>query len=330
MKPSPSPPEKRRLGKSNLYVSEIGIGANTFGPPRLDKAESARVVHAALDMGVNFVDTAIVYGQGKSEEFLGEALASRRDEMIIATKFMLRTEQEGSIRDRITTQAETSLRKLGSDRIDLYQIHLPYPSALPAEILDALEELVKAGKVLAIGACNYSSWRLDQAAHVARARGVSEFVTVQNYYNLLDRSLESEVVPWCEEFDVSILPYHPLAGGFLTGKYLEGQPPPPGTRGAAGSPMVNHASSKENYVTLRELEAFSNELGHTIGELAIAWLLANPHVGCVIAGVSNPEQLEANVRASSWKLSAEQKAAVDAITGGPLGRPSNPERPPYA
>jgi aryl-alcohol dehydrogenase-like predicted oxidoreductase len=326
---SAAPPEKRRLGRSDLYVSEVGIGANTFGPPRLDKEESRRVVHAALDLGVNFVDTALVYGKGQSEEFLGSALASRRDEMVIATKFNFSVPDDGSIGERIIAQAELSLHKLQTDRIDLYQIHTPYAQAPPEEILAALQTLVEAGKVIAIGACNYASWRLAEAASIAQAHDLSGYVTVQNYYNLLDRGIESEIMPWCEEYGASILPYHPLAGGFLTGKYRDGQPAPAGTRGAAGSAIVKHVSTKRNYATLHELELFCAEAGHSVGELAVAWLLTHSTVGSVITGVSNPDQLEANVKASGWKLTDEEKQKVDLILTEFAGPPSNPERPPY-
>jgi aryl-alcohol dehydrogenase-like predicted oxidoreductase len=329
VKPSSAPPEKRRLGRSDLYVSEVGIGANTFGPPRLDKEESRRVVHAALDLGVNFIDTALVYGKGKSEEFLGSALSSRRDEMVIATKFNFSVPGDGSIGDRIIAQAELSLQKLQTDRIDLYQIHTPNPQAPPEEILAALETLVSAGKVIAIGACNYASWRLAEAAAIAQAHDLSGYITVQNYYNLLDRGIESEVMPWCEEYGASILPYHPLAGGFLTGKYRDGQPAPSGTRGAAGSAIVNHVSTRSNYTALGRLEAFCAEAGHSTGELAVAWLLTHATVGSVITGVSNPDQLEANVKASGWKLTDEEKQEVDVILTESGGQPTNPERPPY-
>lgn len=330
MRASAAPPEKRRLGRSDLHVSEVGIGANTFGPPRLDKDESRRVVHAALDLGVNFIDTALIYGKGKSEEFLGRALSSRRDEMVIATKFNFSVPGDGSIGDRIIAQAELSLQKLQTDRIDLYQIHTPCAKAPPEEILTALDSLVRTGKVIAIGACNYASWRLAEAAATAQALDLAGYITVQNYYNLLDRGIESEIMPWCEEYGASILPYHPLAGGFLTGKYREGQPAPEGTRGAAGSAIVKHVSTRSNYTTLRRLEVFCAEAGHSVGELAIAWLLTHPTVGSVIAGVSNPDQLEANVKASSWKLTDEEKQEVDVILTESAGQPSNPERPPYA
>jgi aryl-alcohol dehydrogenase-like predicted oxidoreductase len=327
---SPQPSlETRHLGLSDLHVTTIGIGANTFGPPRLDEEQSRRVIDSALDLGVNFVDTAFVYGQGHSEEFLGRALGSRRDRMVIATKYYFKAADGTSVKERIVGQAEKSLSKLRTDYIDLYQLHLPDPDAATEDVLHAIETLTKAGKVRATGVCNYSSWRLDDAAHVAKAMSVTPFSTVQNYYNLLARDIEREVIPWCRLNNVSVIPYHPLGGGFLTGKYRFGEPPPPGTRGAAGSGIVDHLSSETNYTMLGQLQEFCADSGHSIGELAIAWLLAEPMVGSVIAGVSNPEQLEANVRGSLWKLTETEKHEVDLITCGPKGHPWNPEVPPY-
>lgn len=321
--------DRRTLGTSDLVVSVVAIGANTFGPPRLDQPAATAVIEAALDLGVNFVDTAISYGQGHSEEFLGKALGARRDHMVIATKFNLRLPGEGTIGERIVAQAETSLRRLQSDYIDLYQIHLPHVDASHDDVLTALDDLVRAGKVRAIGASNYSSWRLAESAQVASSRSTVSFATVQNYYNLLGRQAETEVIPWCRRTGMSVLPYHPLAGGFLTGKYRRGEAPPEGTRGAAGSQIIDYVTRDANYDTLDVLETYCAERGHRVGELAIAWLLANPVVASVIAGVSTPGQLAANVQAASWVLSAEEKAAVDAIVNDGLGRPVNPEVPPY-
>lgn len=320
---------RRRLGHSGLEVSVVGLGGNTFGPPRLDEAATRRVIDVAIDLGVNLIDTANVYGQGHSEEFIGRALGHHRDNVIIATKFNLRGPGEGTVRDRIVNQADRSLRQLRTDHIDLYQLHLPEP-AIPAEqILEPLSELVSEGKVRAIGVCNYASWRLAEAAHLARANKWPEFATVQNYLHLLARESESEVFPYCEAYGCSILPYHPLAGGFLTGKYQAGQAPPPGTRGAAGSPIIKTMRTAANYARLKGLELFCAEQGHTVGELAIAWLAAKPIVASVIAGVSNPEQLAANVGAGQWMLTAEQLTAIDEIVSGQPGVRS-PETSPYA
>jgi aryl-alcohol dehydrogenase-like predicted oxidoreductase len=201
----------RTLGSSDLLVSEVGLGGNTFGPPRLDEDQTARVLDAALDMGVNFVDTAILYGGGKSEEFIASGLGSRRDRMVIATKFNLIGLDNQTASDRIISHAEESLRKLRTDRIDLLQIHQPNPATSAHEILSALDTLVTAGKVRAIGASNYSSWRLAEAALVARELGSATFVSVQNYMHLFARQSEPEVIPFCAEFGLSMLPYRPVA-----------------------------------------------------------------------------------------------------------------------
>lgn len=319
---------RRRLGNTEIEVSVAGLGGNTFGPPRLDQKQTARVIGAALDLGVNFVDTANVYGKGQSEEFIGRAFGLRRDEMVIATKFNFMSPGEGTAGDRIRAQAEHSLKQLGTDRIDLYQLHMPDAALQPGDILEALDRLVRAGKVRTIGVCNYSSWRLAEAVQMARANGWAEYSTVQNYFHLLARESESEVVPFCEAYGASVLPYHPLGGGFLTGKYRAGEPAPEGTRGAAGSPIISVMRSDANYEKLAQLEAFCDARDRGVGDLAIAWLVAKPVVASVIAGVSNVEQLTANVRAAQWVLTAEEVAEVDVIVSGPAGVPS-PEKSPY-
>jgi aryl-alcohol dehydrogenase-like predicted oxidoreductase len=320
----------RPLGSSGIEVSVVGIGANTFGPPRLDQAQSRQVVDKALDLGVNFVDTAYLYGQGHSEEFLGRALGAHRDRMVIATKYHHRATGEPTASERIIAQAETSLRRLGTDWIDLYQVHVPDPGASAEEVLEALDHLWRSGKVRAIGASNYASWRLAEAESVAGARGFWTFSTVQDYYNVLARDIEREVIPWCLDHRVSVLPYHPLGGGFLTGKYRSGEAPPPGTRGAEGSRIVDLMRSDSNYRALADLESFAADHGHTVGELAVAWLVANPVVASVITGVSTPAQLEANVVGAMWKLTDDEKLEVDRITSPPDGVMWNPERPPYS
>lgn len=236
--PEVPPLNRRQLGASELEVSVVGLGGNTFGPPRVDLAQTRAVIHAALDMGVNFVDTANVYGQGLSEEYIGESLGTRREEMVIATKFNFRVPGEGDISRRIHDQAEASLRRLRTDHIDLYQLHMPDPGVPPGEILSALDEPIGAGKVRAIGVCNYSAWRLAESAIFAGTEGLATFSTVQNYYHLLARDVESEVTPFARTYGVSVLPYHPLGGGFLTGKYEQHKPAPDGSRG--GGRRRNH------------------------------------------------------------------------------------------
>ena len=216
----------RRLGTSELHVTIVGLGGNTFGSPRVDQQETTRIVSAALDLGVNFIDTAINYGDGRSEKYLSNTLSKRRDDAIIATKFNLNDLGSTSVAERIQAHLETSLTRLRTDHIDLWQLHFSSPTTPPEELLTELDKHVRAGKIRAIGASNYSSWRLCQAAHVAKELGTATFVTVQNYYHLFARSSEPEVVPFCKEYNVSILPYHPLGGGFLTGKYELGKVPP--------------------------------------------------------------------------------------------------------
>lgn len=319
---------KRRLGTSDLEVSVVGLGGNTFGPPRLDAEQSARVIHAALDLGVNFVDTAIGYGEGHSEEFIGNALGNRRDEMLIATKFNFRDLGEQTPGQRIAAHAEDSLRKLGTDHIDLYQIHQASPNVPAEEILTALDKLVREGKVRAIGASNYSSWRLAEAEFLSRELGTARFVTVQNYYHLFARQTESEVDPFCTKYNLSILPFHPLGGGFLTGKYHLGVPPPAGSRGDVGSGIIDAMTTEQNWARLGQIEKFCADRGRGVGELAIAWLISNPVVGSVIAGVSNVDQLNANVSAVGWTLTPEEKQEVEEIATGAGGVPG-PEKSPY-
>ncbi len=303
----------RQLGTSGLRVSVVGLGGNTFGPPRLDETTTIRVIHAALDMGVNFVDTALTYTRGDSEEYIGQALQGRRDQMVVATKFHLRALAGQPVRERVLQHAHLSLRRLQTDYIDLYQIHFPNPAVPPDELLRALDDLVRAGKVREIGCCNYASWRVAEAIFTARTLGIRPFAAVQNHYNLLSRQVEAELLPFCEAYGLGLVPYWPLAGGFLTGKYRPDEPPPPGSRGALGSPSVRRAASDRNWALLPNLEHFAAERDHTLGELAIAWLLAHRPVASVITGVSSVEQLALNARAADWELTDEERAAVDML-----------------
>lgn len=317
----------RALGSSGIKVAIAGLGGNVFGPPRLDVRQTREVVAEALDLGVNFIDTANVYGQGHSEEFLGLALHHRRDRVVLGTKFNLRELGGGSVATSIRRQAESSLRALRSDYIDLYQLHLPRDDVPMLEILEALDALMAEGKVRAIGACNFSAWRLAEAAAIAQHSGLQPFTTVQNYYHVMARQLEAEVVPYAERTNLGVLPYHPLAGGFLSGKYRPAEAPPPGSRGAHGSPMVTSMLTAQNYAILSSLEQLAAEHGHTIGELAMAWLAAQPAVSTVIAGVSTVDQLRRNVRACAWTLEPAVLSQIDDIVAP--GGGVSPERPPY-
>ncbi|WP_075835768.1 aldo/keto reductase [Rhodococcus sp. YL-1] len=281
----------RKLGRSEIQVSVLGLGGNTFGPPRLDRDTSIQVIRAALDEGVTLIDTSNLYGSGRSESFIGEAITGRRNEAVIATKFNFAAlDGEDPVR-RIRRHCEESLSKIGTDFIDLYQVHMPSDEISTDELIETLAVLAEEGKIREYGVSNYASWRLAETQAAATRLQAPQPVSIQNQYSLLHRYPERELIQACERYGVSLIPYHPLAGGFLTGKYRKGEEPPPGTRGAAGSPIVRNMSTERNWQTVDELERFAANRGHTVTELAIAWLAAKPFVGSIIAGVSNVEQL---------------------------------------
>jgi aryl-alcohol dehydrogenase-like predicted oxidoreductase len=273
-------------------------------------------------LGVNFFDTADVYGErGRSEELLGQALAGVRERVVIATKFRSPMAEgdpnaQGASRHHIYEAVAASLRRLRTDHIDLYQLHSWDAETPVEETLRALDDLVRAGLVRYIGASNVTAWQLAHSNAVAQGRGWQAFVSVQPHYHLLHRpEVEREIGPYCQWAGVGILPYFPLAGGFLTGKYRRGQPPPPGTRGER-SPYVQRYLTESNFAVLEKLEAFAQARGHTVAELAIAWLLAQPQVSSVIAGVTRPDQLAANAKAAGWPLAAEEAAEVRQLLDG--------------
>lgn len=307
--------EYRQLGNTGLRVSALGLGGNVFGPPRQDLESSARTVAAALDAGVNFIDTAHLYNGGHSEEFLGQVLGARRNDVLIATKFHLNALEAGeTAAARVRRHCEESLTRLRTDRVDLLQIHFLTPGFPLDEVLDTLGELVREGKARYVGQCNFAAWRHRHALAVGQQRGAPALVSAQNQYNLLRRLPEAELLPMCAEFGVGFLPYFPLAGGFLTGKYRPGQEPPSGSRGATGSPVIRRMRAPRMETLLEALEAFARARGHSVGELAIAWLLAHTQVSSVIAGAMSPEQVRANVRGADWRLNAQERAEVDALT----------------
>lgn len=299
-------------------VSVVGLGCNTFGR-RCDERESGAIVRAALGSGVTFFDTADIYSQGLSEEFLGKALRGVRDEVVVATKFGGPMGEDPDARGAsarwIALAAEGSLRRLGADRIDLYQLHFPDESVPIAETLEALSGLIRDGKVLEIGCSNFSGAQIDEAIAVAKAAGFPRFVSAQNNYSLLERTVESEVVPACERNGVALIPYFPLANGLLTGKYRRGSEPPEGTRlGALAPEQREWIMSERNLDLVERLQAFATSRGRSLLELAISWLASRHTVACVIAGARRPEQVGANVAAAGWELSADDLAEVAAIT----------------
>jgi aryl-alcohol dehydrogenase-like predicted oxidoreductase len=310
--------EYRHLGRSGLQVSVVGLGCNNFGM-RCDFDQSKAVVHRALDAGITLFDTADVYGgQGRSEEFLGKILKGHRQDVVIATKFGMKMgegpHKSGGSRKYIMSAVEDSLRRLDTDYIDLYQMHRPDPETPIEETLRALDDLVRSGKVRYIGNSNYAGWQVAEAHYVARQANLAPFISAQNEYNLLDRRIEAELVPACNKFGLQILPYFPLASGFLTGKYRQGQDLPAGTRLANAGPMAARVLTDKNYEMLGKLEAFADARGKSMVDLAIGWLASLSHVGSVIAGATKPEQVDQNVAAGGWKLTAEELAEVDALS----------------
>ena len=305
---------QRAIGSLNVTV--VGVGCNNFGR-RLDAQQTAVVVHAALDVGINFFDTADIYGGGQSEEFLGRALGSRRNEVVIASKWgnqMEGVEGKGGDPDYIPRAVEASLRRLNTDCIDLYQLHNPDPSVPIADTLDALDKLVKAGKVREIGCSNFSAEQIREA-EAAVKEGTSRFVSVQNHYSMLQREPEAEVLPECERLGLAFLPYFPLESGLLTGKIRQGQPIPTGTRMSEAGTQSRFLG-EERLATAERLIAFAESRGHTILELAFSWLLSRPVVASVIAGATKPEQIHANAAAANWRLSESDLAEIDRILAG--------------
>ena len=305
----------RNLGKSGLKVSTIGLGTNQFGG-KVDLTATKNIIAAALDAGVNLIDTADVYQAGRSEEYIGDALSDRRGQALIATKVFFKVgdgpNDQSASRQHILSGVEASLKRLKTDYIDLYQIHR-WDSETPIdETMKALDDLVRDGKVRYIGASNFSGWQLTHANAIAELKGWTKFVSIQPHYHLFEREIEKEFIPVCDYFGIGILPYFPLAGGFLTGKYKEGKPAPEGSRGES-SEYVQRYMTSENYVKLAALTAFSGERDHTINELAHAWLLAHPMISSVISGATKVEHVKANAAASEWVLSTEDLSAINEI-----------------
>jgi aryl-alcohol dehydrogenase-like predicted oxidoreductase len=313
--------EKRRIGQSDLEVSVLGLGCNNLGG-RLDEVASVRVVNAAVDIGVTMFDTADVYPRGKteaSEQLLGKALGPRRKQVVVATKFGLPMDQsgnrQGASRGYIVRAVEGSLRRLGTDWIDLYQLHAPDFSVAIEETLRALQELIAKGKVRYIGCSNYSAWEMVDSLWIAKELGTSAFVSVQNEYSLVVREADREVIPAAHKHSVGFLPFFPLASGLLTGKYRSGEPPPEGARLAYTKPLQERFLNQTNAEMVAGLQAFCERRGCGLLDLAFSWLLSNSAVSSVIAGASTPEQLSANAGALHLTLSPSDLAEIDVITG---------------
>ena len=304
--------ETRRIG--SLEVTVVGLGTNNFGMG-MQADEVGPVVDATLDAGINFFDTSDSYGD--SEERLGRALGNRRDQVLIATKFGSQVRGQegtgGAKPDYVRRALEASLRRLGTDRIDLYQIHRPDADTPIGETLAALDDAVKAGKVREIGCSNFSAEQLREAEEAAVG---ARFVSVQNHYNLLNRGDEAEVLPLCEKLGLAYLPYFPLASGLLTGKYRRGEEPPEGTRLQRWGGRASGALTDENFDKVDALTDWAESHGHTILDLAFAWLIARPAVSSVIAGATKVDQVRANAAAGAWTLTADEVAEVNSLLEG--------------
>lgn len=301
--------QTRKVG--SLQVSVVGLGCNNFGW-RIDAEASAKVIDTAIESGVTFFDTADRYGKGQSEDFLGRALGKRRDQIILATKFGMEMEkgQQGASPKYVLEAVDASLRRLRTDRIDLYQLHQPDSKTPITDTLGTLDELVRAGKVREIGCSNFSVAQIREASDASQGR--AQFVSVQNEFSLFHREPETNgVLPECERRRLAFLPYFPLASGLLTGKYREGKKLPKGSRAADGwGPKV---FTEQNLAIVELLIEFAESKGHTILELAFSWLLSHKPVASVIAGASKPEQVRANAKAADWQLAADDLAQIDAI-----------------
>ena len=307
----------RRLGRSGLDVSVVGLGCNNFGG-RADLDASRATVHKALDLGVTLFDTADMYSdRGGSEIALGKILGARRKDIVLASKFGMAMDDAGRLkgasRRYILSAVEASLVRLQTDWLDLYQLHRPDPETPMDETLRALDDLVRQGKVRYIGCSNLPAWQVVDAQWRSRSDGLERFVSAQDEYSLLHREPENELVPALTANGVGLLPYYPLASGLLTGKYKRGAMPE-GARLTKYKSMADRIVSERNWTIVEQLSAFCSQRGHTMLELAMSWLVAHPVVSSVIAGATKPEQVEQNVAAVTWKLTADDLAEVARLT----------------
>jgi aryl-alcohol dehydrogenase-like predicted oxidoreductase len=307
--------EMRSIG--SIPVPLAGVGCNNFGR-RIDEDRAYKVVDAAFEVGATLFDTADLYGSGRSEEFLGRALKSRRDEAVIVSKFGMRTPPDGLDGGDpvwVVRACEDSLTRLATDRIDVYLLHTPDDTTPIADTLAAMSRLVDEGKVREIGCSNFSEKQLDEAEEAAKEKAVSRFVTVQNEYSLLEREAREEVLPACRRLGISFVPYFPLASGLLTAKYRKGRPAPPGTR-LAGPGGWDEFMTDERLELVERLMTFAEQHGHTILELAMSWLATQPEIATVIAGATGPEQVRENAEAvEAWRLSDDEFAELDELLG---------------
>jgi 1-deoxyxylulose-5-phosphate synthase len=311
--------EYRQLGNAGVRVSVVGLGANRFGSRDVPQTEVNNIINAALEAGVNFIDSANVYNEGGSEETLGNALKGRLHQVVLATKFNFPRKTSpngwGASRYQLMQAVEQSLRRLQSDHIDLYYCHRWDDTTPIEETLRGLDDLIRMGKICYIGASAYASWQLAHANVLAELKGWTRFVALQSEYNMLKRAVEEEVLPYCRAHKVGFVPYYPLAGGFLTGKYEFGKPAPAGSRGESAR-AVQELMTEKNYRWVTQLTAWAKARGRGVNELAQAWLLAQPSVCSVITGARKVEHVTSNVKAADWRLTAEQLKEIETILQG--------------
>jgi aryl-alcohol dehydrogenase-like predicted oxidoreductase len=310
--------EIRNLGSSGLRVSAVGLGCNNFGQ-RIDLETSRKVIHKAIDLGITLFDTADIYaGQGGSETVLGTVLGDRRKDIVLATKYSKPMAADGSkqgaSRRYIMNAVEASLTRLKTDYIDLYQQHDYDPLTPLDETLRALDDLVREGKVRYIGNSNFPAWRIAEAEFTARAMNSNRFISCQDEYSLVVRGIENELMPAAQQYGLGLLPFFPLASGLLTGKYKRGEAAPDDTRFGKVPRLRDQYVTPRNEAIVDKLKMFAEARGHTMLELAFSWLAARPQVASVIAGATRVEQVEQNVNAIAWRLSAEEMAEIDQIT----------------
>ena len=310
--------EFRNLGTSGLRVSVVGLGCNNFGG-RLDLAATQAVIDRAIDAGITLFDTADMYGNGGgSETLMGQSFGARRKDIVLATKFSWPMGggemNRGGSRRYIMQAVEASLKRLQTDWIDLYQLHKQDPLTPMEETLRAFDDLVRQGKVRYIGVSNHPAWKVVQAHWISRSGGLERFQSCQDEYSLLVRDAEKELAPAMQACGMSLLPYFPLASGLLTGKYRQDEAAPAGTRYASGGNYMTRYWTDQNWRKVETLRAFATQRGHTLLELAFSWLACKPFVASVIAGATKPEQIEANIKAASWKLTDAEMTEIDSIT----------------
>jgi aryl-alcohol dehydrogenase-like predicted oxidoreductase len=311
--------EQRTLGKSGLLVSVVGLGCNNFGG-RTDFEGSKKVIHKALDLGITLFDTADIYAnKGGSEDVIGKVLGDRRKDIVLATKFCGPMDDAGKLkgasRRYIMTAVEASLKRMQTDWIDLYQIHMPDPLTPMEETLRALDDLVHSGKVRYLGCSNHKAWQVVEAEWIARRDGIERFISCQDEYSLIVRDAEKELIPAMQAYGIGLLPYFPLAGGMLTGKYKRNAPMPEKSRLSYMQPLAERYMTDANWQIVEKLADFATKRGKTMLELAFSWLAGRPTVASVIAGATKPEQLEQNVTTAGWTLTPADMAEIDKLSG---------------